>query len=26
LGWLLEAVWRKFSHRPGNPATVGVVR
>ena len=26
LGWLLEAVGRKFSHRPGNPATVGVVR
>ena len=22
----LEAVGRKFSHRPGNPATVGVVR
>jgi len=26
LGYLLEAVGRKFSHRPGNPATVGVVR
>jgi len=22
----LEVVGRKFSHRPGNPATVGVVR
>ena len=22
----MEAVWRKFSHRPGNPATVVVVR
>jgi len=26
LGWLLKAVRRKFSHRPGNPTTVGVVR
>jgi len=26
LGELLEAVGRQFSHRPGNPATVGVVR
>ena len=26
IGLLLEVVGRKFSHRPGNPATVGVVR
>ena len=26
IGLLLEIVGRKFSHRPGNPATVGVVR
>jgi len=26
LGWLLEAVGRKFSDRPGNPATAGLVR
>jgi len=26
LGWLLEAVGRKFSHEPGNPATVEAVR
>jgi len=25
IGLLLEVVGRKFSHRPGNPATVGVV-
>ena len=25
LGWLLDAVAWKFSHRPGNPAKVGVV-
>jgi len=26
MGLLLEVVGRKFSHRPGNPATDGVVR
>ena len=26
IGLLLEVVGRKFSHRPDNPATVGVVR
>ena len=26
IGLLLQVVGRKFSHRPGNPATVGVVR
>ena len=26
MGLLLEVAGRKFSHRPGNPATVGVVR
>ena len=26
IGLLLEVVGRKFSHRPGNPATAGVVR
>jgi len=26
IGLLLEVVGRKFSHTPGNPATVGVVR
>ena len=26
IGLLLEVVGRKFSHRPGNPARVGVVR
>ena len=26
IGLLLEVIGRKFSHRPGNPATVGVVR
>ena len=26
LSWLSEAVGWKFSHRPGNPATIGVVR
>jgi len=26
IGLLLEVVGQKFSHRPGNPATVGVVR
>ena len=26
IGLLLEVVGRKFLHRPGNPATVGVVR
>ena len=26
IGLLLEVVGRKFSHRPGNPVTIGVVR
>jgi len=26
IGLLLEVVGRKFLHRPGNPAAVGVVR